>query len=171
MSRAKGYSIWLIPDGKARDILNSIINKFSKKYNSPYFQPHVTLIGEIEESENLIIEKACLLAQELYEFEIKLESYGQTEDYFRSLFLEAHKGRFILEANNKAREIFKVADKQQFLPHLSLIYGNLSNEAKEGMISEIKDSLPISFNVNKLHITSTLGEPKDWRIIKEISFS
>ena len=171
MSRAKGYSIWLIPDGKAGEVLSTIINRFSKKYNSPYFQPHVTLIGEIEEQENIIIEKAHLLAQELSEFEIKLESYGQTEDYFRSLFLEAQKGRFILEANNKAREIFKAINEIPFLPHLSLIYGHLSKEAKENMISEIKDSLPISFNVNKLHIISALGEPKDWKIIKEISFS
>ena len=45
--------------------------------------------------------------------------------------------------------------------------GDFFNE----MISEIKGSLPISFNVNKLHILSALGEPKDWKIVKEISFS
>ena len=37
-----------MPDGKCASSVNEIINDISKKYNTPIFKPHVTLIGDCE---------------------------------------------------------------------------------------------------------------------------
>jgi len=52
MSKAKGYSLWLMPTEEVYDGLNTIISQLSRKYSTQYFKPHVTLIGEILGSED-----------------------------------------------------------------------------------------------------------------------
>ena len=37
-----------MPDGKCASSVSKIINDISKKYNTPIFKPHVTLIGDCE---------------------------------------------------------------------------------------------------------------------------
>ena len=37
-----------MPDGKCASSVNEIINDISKKYNTPIFKPHVTLIRDCE---------------------------------------------------------------------------------------------------------------------------
>ena len=68
MSKAKGYSIWLMPEGKHYRLLNNTIYEFSKKYSTPSFLPHVTLLGDVEGNESDISNKTTLLAQNLKEF-------------------------------------------------------------------------------------------------------
>ena len=46
--KGKTYSIWLMPHGKCANSVSRIINDISKKYNTPIFKPHVTLIGDCE---------------------------------------------------------------------------------------------------------------------------
>ena len=46
--KGRTYSIWLMPDGKCASSVSEIINDISKKYNTPIFKPHVTLIGDCE---------------------------------------------------------------------------------------------------------------------------
>ena len=46
--KGRTYSIWLMPDGKCASSVSKIINDISKKYNTPIFKPHVTLIGDCE---------------------------------------------------------------------------------------------------------------------------
>ena len=46
--KGRTYSIWLMPDGKCANSVSKIINDISKKYNTPVFKPHVTLIGDCE---------------------------------------------------------------------------------------------------------------------------
>ena len=46
--KGRTYSIWLMPHGKCANSVSKIINNIGKKYNTPIFEPHVTLIGDCE---------------------------------------------------------------------------------------------------------------------------
>ncbi|MEK6896315.1 MAG: hypothetical protein AABX12_02545 [Nanoarchaeota archaeon] len=106
MSKAKGYSIWLMPEGKHYRLLNNTIYEFSKKYSTPSFLPHVTLLGDVEGNESDISNKTTLLAQNLKEFYVTLQSGNYGDTYFKSLFLTALKEQDILKANQQARTRF-----------------------------------------------------------------
>lgn len=41
------FSLWLIPKGNIFKKYSRIIRDLSKQYSSPYFEPHITLIGGI----------------------------------------------------------------------------------------------------------------------------
>jgi 2'-5' RNA ligase len=65
-------------------------------------------------------------------------------------------------ANWQAREIFGRQQDPDFMPHLSLLYGNFDAATKEQIIASIGPAFNQSFPVAAIHLFSTSGEPKDW---------
>lgn len=45
--REGSYSIWLMPEGDVLDKFSKLIIKISDEYNSPRYQPHITLLGDL----------------------------------------------------------------------------------------------------------------------------
>ena len=167
MVKAKGYSIWLIPAGEVYQKLSEIISKLSEKYSAPNFEPHVTLIGDLLGVEEEIISKTSELANLLKPFEINLKKADYLDEYFKCLFIRAEKTKEIIEANNITRETFDQKSNPEYLPHLSLMYGNFSPEIKEKVLTNLGKQFNISFEVKSVHLFSTTGEVKDWHKIKE----
>lgn len=161
------YSIWLIPRGAVYHKLDHLISLLSKSYRTPNFEPHVTLIGGVTGSENEILEKTAQLASLLRLFQIKLTQVNHFDEYFRCLFVRVEEVKPIVEANAKAREIFGKKDDLEYLPHLSLVYGNLTPETKEEIIAKIGRKFDLRFEVKSFSLFSTQGEVKDWYIVKE----
>ena len=167
MTKAKGYSIWLMPIGEVYNTLNSLILKLSRKYSTSYFKPHVTLIGSLTGSEKGIIAKTVQLASLIHPLRIELDRVEYLNKYFRCLFIKVKETDELMEANQKARKMFGRETDPKYMPHLSLMYGNLPPQTKEEIIAEIGKEISVSFDVNSIHLFSTNGEPEDWYKVKE----
>ncbi len=167
MLTARGYSLWLIPHEEAYIKLSHLISQLSEKYKAPCFAPHVTLIGGIASPKEEIISKTANLASMLNPFGIELNGLRYSDKYFKCLFLKAKETDEIKEASQKARGIFNMQDSPEYMPHLSLIYGNYSTETKERIISEIGEKFSMSFEIRNIHLFSTSGEPRFWHYVKE----
>ena len=167
MTRAKGYSIWLMPTGDVYNKLNTLISQLSKKYNAPYFEPHITLIGEVLGSEDEVISKTTRLASVVHPYRIELVQVGYLNKYFRCLFLRAKETGEVMRANQEARKIFNRETDPKYMPHLSLMYGDFPPKTKEEIIAGIGREISASFDINSIHLFSTNGEPKDWYRVKE----
>ena len=165
--RAEGYSIWLIPSGDVYQKLAEIISQLSDKYSAPNFEPHVTLIGDLLGAKEEIISKTTKLAGSLKPFEIKLKRVDYLDEYFKCLFVRAEKTKELIQANNLAKEIFNRKFDPEFMPHLSLLYGDFIPEIKEKILGDLGREFNIDFEVKSIHLFSTTGEVKDWHRIKE----
>lgn len=167
MRKSSGYSIWLMPTGEVYNKLSKILSTLSKKYFSPNFEPHVTLIGELIGSEEEILSKTLYLAGNLRPFNIRLTRVEYLDVYFRSLFVRVEETDDVIDANKKARKIFNRPTDSEYMPHLSLLYGMFTVEEKEKIISCIRKEFNVNFEVKSIHLFSTDGEPKDWYRVKE----
>jgi 2'-5' RNA ligase len=179
MKKPKKYSLWLIflshwlmPSERLYRKLTNLIFQLSKENSSPNFEPHITLFGLLVGPENEIIEKTFQLSNLINPFEIKLTKIGYLGEYFRCLFIKVEKTVEIMNTNLKSKELLgkyyvNPYPDSKFMPHLSLMYGNFSSKIKEEIISKIGKDFNIKFEVNKIHLFSTDGEPKDWHKIKE----
>jgi hypothetical protein len=58
-----------------------------------------------------------------------------------------------MEAHQKARTLFSSNREPEFVPHLSLMYGNFSWEIKEKIIAEIGKDFYIRFEVKDMYVT------------------
>lgn len=167
MSKAKGYSLWLIPSGNAYNRLENIISELSKQYSAPFFEPHVTLIGGIKDSEENTLSKTSQLANSVRPFRVTLTEVQYLDEYFKSLFIRAKETDELMKANSKARETFNLQNDSDYMPHLSLMYSNSPTRIKEEIIEKIGKDIAVKFDVKNIHLFSTEGEVGDWYKIKK----
>ncbi|MCW4032223.1 MAG: 2'-5' RNA ligase family protein [Candidatus Bathyarchaeota archaeon] len=160
------YSLWLKPTGSIYQELAKIIENLSDKYSAPIFEPHVTLIGGLTDSENNIIKKTLRLVNLVKPIKIKLTRIGYLNEYYRCIFLIAEETKSLMNMNLKAREIFGHKQDTKFLPHLSLLYGNFNSKLKEEIIRSLSDKINIEFEAESICLISTRNGPKDWYKIK-----
>jgi len=166
MIKTKGYSLWLMPEGDEYKRLAGIISDLSKRYHTPEFEPHVTLLGEVEKNEEEgMVYATSSLSHLIKPFEIRLDGLDYGGENFKSLFVKVKADKHIINAYLLARKIFKPGDKK-YMPHLSLLYGNLSPRERKAIIGKI-GNFDLSFEADKIHLFSTKGEPKKWYKVNE----
>jgi len=171
MLKAKKYSIWLMPTGEIYKKLNGLIFQLSREYNTPKFEPHVTLFGRILGHKEEVILKTAQLASMVKPYKIELNRVEYLDEYFRCLFLKAKETNKVIKANQEAKKIFSRETDLKYMPHLSLMYGDFTPQIKEKIITEIGKKIPVSFDVDNIHLFSTDSKPQNWRRIKKFYLS
>lgn len=166
MKKAEEFALFLMPSSNSQisSTLKRTLSKLSKTYNTPYFEPHVTLIW-MNCSKKEAIQKTAKLASTIKPYTIELENTDYLDKYYQSLFVKVRKTPEVLDANLHARKIFGQETNPKYMPHLSLIYGNFSEERKTAIIKKIAKPSG-SFLVQEIQLFSIAGEVKDWHRIK-----
>jgi len=161
-----------MPEGELYDELDQIISQLSKEYAAPLFKPHITLLGDIVETEERIMSKIAELANFLKPFSVFFTTLDSLDEYFRCVFVQAKETDGIMAANAKAREIFNRQQNPPFIPHLSLLYGVFSSETKEQIIAKVGKEFPRTFQIQSIYVVASSKniDPKDWRVLKEFPF-
>jgi len=174
MSNVHGYSLWLVPDtnSEAYRALARCIADISKKYQTPDFVPHATLLGSVGNTEKDMRAKTQELAGELAPYEIRLDEIGSNRTYFQILFSKIEQTEAVMRANTIAQKVF-VIDQGTYLPHLSLAYGDLSPE-QIALLKQLleRDLIPgTKFIVREIELWHTEGEVGDWCNVSTFPFN
>lgn len=160
------YALWLMPTGRARDRLATIIEDLSRQYGGPVFEPHVTLLGGMHGEAETLCSKSIDLAQALSSFQVRLTSPGYRGQYFRCVFLNAEPTAALLHAHAQAKKVYGHEEPATFEPHLSLLYGHYPEETKDRIVRSLPQDLLLRFEATTLHLVqATSDNPKDWRIL------
>lgn len=125
------YSLWLTPypGSKAEDSLMRKMDEIRKKYKTPFFRPHVTLLGGIVDSKESVLVKTCELAMSCWPFDINLGEIcsNGNGNPFQVLFYKVKKPEHLGRLNTLVQKDFGVK-QSGYSPHLSLAYGDISKE-------------------------------------------
>ena len=65
-----------------------------------------------------------------------------------------------------ARQMFVDYNKREYIPHMSLVYGDFIEEKKQQIISEL-GNVKAEFIADKIYVYDTSGKPDEWEKIKE----
>ena len=157
------YSLWLMPTGEVCDRLSGIIRELSATYGAPEFPPHVTLLGSCTGSRWEVVRKSAEVAAAIRHFGIRLGEIDFLDEYFRCLFVHAALTEPLRKAHQTAVQAFERKRESDFMPHLSLLYGELSGTVKDLLTIHLGKRVDLEFKVRKLHLFRTQGEPSKWR--------
>jgi 2'-5' RNA ligase len=171
MGRSNVYSLWLMPEGDIYEILSSTIMQLAKPYATPHFEPHVTLLGHLTGPVDTMLAKTSKLANRLPQYEIALQSLDYMNEFFRCLYLRVHQTDDLMHAHMTAKEIMGEKRNADFMPHLSLMYGDIDTGTKQAIIKTIGNDLSFSFETSNLHLYSTKGAPTSWHKIAQFTLS
>jgi 2'-5' RNA ligase len=161
--KSSHYSLWLMPTGKIRQRLAGTILDLSREYAAPAFEPHVTLVGGIVGAAREVTAKMRELARRIPPFAIRLTAVDYLDEYFRCLFVRVATTGPIMTANKATREAFRLEKQPAFMPHLSLLYGNLPASVKERIVASLGRQFELEFKVSSLHLYLIENEPAAWR--------
>ena len=167
MTRARGFSLWLMPTAELRKKLAQTIHRLARLYGTPIFEPHVTLLGGLAVSEDEALSKTQQLSTRLRPFEVRLSRADYLAEYFLCLFLRVEETEPLLETNFKARQVLDRYSDPRYYPHLSLMYGSLGPGRKQTIVPTVSHHCEARFEVERLHLYSTEGEPGDWYRVSE----
>ena len=162
------YSLWLMPSGSVYNKFENIIKDLADKYKAPKFKPHITLIGGISDKD--VFDKAELLSEKIKPFTIKIVKVSYMFDYYRCVLALAEKSFEIMDAARQARELFKEYNKREYIPHLSLLYGEFSEDIKKKIVYELGD-VKAEFPVKDIKLVTGGDIPEQWTVVKEYKLS
>jgi 2'-5' RNA ligase len=170
MMQANGHSLWLMPTGKAYETFSGLIKKLAEAYQAPVFEPHVTLLGGLMHAGDEILRWAAHLVSGQQPFSILLRTVDYQDVYFRALFVRAERTEPLQAFYIRAQELFAMQDISEYLPHLSLMYGNFPQPVKEHIIKAIGRDHTTEFTVSSVHVFNTDGEANTWYRVQEVPF-
>lgn len=142
-------SIWLLPKDSESESLSRVIKSLAQKFDSPLFEPHVTLYSVKIPAENLISLKENLKnrVKDFDSLTLNLLGIGQNGALFKTLYLQLQNSK---ELNNLYEIIRTVLGKYgdyEIDPHLSLLYKEgLTSEEKTKSVENIEFSSEINFD-------------------------
>lgn len=170
MSNEQTYSLWLRPFGDIAYSLRERIKKLSDRHDTPIFEPHVTLLGGLQHGEVELTQLTDTLAGALHQFDIILTQADFGETFYQSIFVHAKKTKELVEARSTAEKLFG-APAEEFMPHLSLLYGDLSKNDKERILNVMGREFHIRFPVHNVLLVNTTGKPDEWKYVHSSEFS
>ncbi len=128
--RAKGFSLWLMPEGEERERLAGWIDRLADRVGSERFAPHVTLLAGADGPRADVLARAAAVVARLGPFEVRLDGVDGRDEHFLCLFARVSPLEPLLAAHGAAARAFGREPERTYRPHLSLLYGSLPLEPK-----------------------------------------
>ena len=154
-------AIWLVPSEEDKIFYQKIINELSKEYNTPLFEPHITLAAaKSTTSSQLNKLKSYYIAS--LPIKVNMKNLGSLGKYYQQVFISGDGGQRLLNMWQKSLEVLEMP-AYQFMPHLSLLYGNLHKETVQVILDKYKDELDRTIVIESVKIMDTGGEVADWK--------
>ena len=132
------YSLWLQPnESPTKAYFEKTIASLADKYDGPNFEPHLTLLGNVEATLPEIKEKCQTIAQNFPALQLTTGTVDYSTTYFQCVFIRIEPTPELMALYEATHKTFGQQPVALYMPHMSLFYGNSSYEKRE----EIKRSL------------------------------
>lgn len=165
MSEITRYALWLLPAEPVSTAFADLIESLRKSYRGPGFAPHVTLLGWVTGKEEALAQATAQLAAQVEPITLRPVGLDGEPYYFRCFYLKLDKSEPLLRAHEKASALFSAGHSSDYLPHLSLIYGQLSAPQKTRLQKELIDTLSAEFVVDRVQLVHIAVAVADWRVV------
>lgn len=159
------YSLWLMPPPNAGEHFARLIERLSRRLGTPCFIPHITFCSTSDIDEPAAVARARAAAKQLAPVPVHLTEIGIGDSYFRCVYVLAERTEALLAAYRTACAHFGVEPAADYLPHLSLVYGDLARADRERLADEVGRRFDIRFTADRIALCAPAGPPQNWRLL------
>ncbi|KAE8977179.1 hypothetical protein PR001_g25205 [Phytophthora rubi] len=165
-----GFSVWAVPEPAAAEELGGVIKTYATRLNTPPFLPHMTVVSGVKGLQaGEAAAKLSQLGNELRVLDVEVEMVTfKDELYFQCVFGLLTLTRELVHAHRRAKEIYAVERSDEFMPHVSFVYGDLANAERAELAKELRPSLAgRRLKMEKLQLWRTIGPVEMWELVAE----
>jgi len=161
------FGFWLLPPKKIQAEYQPVIDKYSSQLKTPSFEPHITILGTVEGEEGEILGKVEEVASKLPPIEVLFSDITISTTYHQCVFARVKPTPSLLDAHLEIKSALGHPGKTLYVPHMSLVCGNIPSEQKNEIAEEIKLTTN-SFKVDRLCVINANSmDPKTWLHVKD----
>ncbi|GAB2212432.1 hypothetical protein Drorol1_Dr00020398 [Drosera rotundifolia] len=168
------YSVWALPPSSTNTRVKTLMTRLRSEFGGPEFEPHVTVVGAVEMTEEDAINRFEAACEGVREYVGEVDGVEIGTFFYQCVFMLLKKSREVLENSANCCSHFGYKNSSLYMPHMSLIYGDLTDEEKKKaqekaiMIDESISSL--RFPITRFGLYETdLGDKttKSWKKVAE----
>lgn len=164
------FSLIIIPEEDSYQEFEKIIQKYSKEYKTPLFVPHLTMISHAYFPGDTVVETVRKIVKQFKPFELQVGNVEISTTYHQCVFARTNTTAGLMNLHLSLKESLNIQEKHVFMPHLSLVYGDLDMTTREKISQEIKLK-STGFTAKKITIIiAGSTDPKDLSVVEEIAF-
>ena len=161
-------SIWLIPAPADAQYLQGIINNLAATNRAPVFDSHCTLYSPTDLPALEIKKILEQSANNMESFYVKKATISHTENIWKTIFIELLSSPELEQLQQAVISQFPNGQPYEFLPHISLLYKEMSDKKKEDIIRNLQ--VKNSFKMDKIAAMRTGPNVDNWATVVEIPF-
>ncbi|EPS61040.1 hypothetical protein M569_13761, partial [Genlisea aurea] len=158
------YSVWAFPPADVSARLKKLMQGLRSEFGGPTFDPHVTVVGAITLTETEALDLFNRASAGLKPYTAAVEGVSSGNFFYQCVFLKVNPSQEVLDASSHCCDVFGYQNSSPYMPHLSLLYGDLSEEAKKSAQTkayEIDDTInSLNFQIQSIALYKTDTEDK-----------
>lgn len=167
------HSIWLTLDTAAEARLCPLVDGLAAEYGRPSFQPHITLLGELNGSADATADALDGLDWPgTATAQVTGVDWGGT--YFTAIFLDLTVPKAFFEIRDRVSQALLGRAPKPYRPHASLAYGPIETEEKQRLIARFRrDFQGAEFGIGAVAVVSSSDTTpiEDWRVLWRREFA
>ncbi|EEF40143.1 Cyclic phosphodiesterase, putative [Ricinus communis] len=172
------YSVWAIPAEDVSARLKKLMEDLRSEFGGPQFEPHVTVVGAISLTEEEALEKFRSSCDGLTRYIATVDRVATGTFFYQCIYLLLNPSPEVVRASAHCTGHFGYKSSTPYMPHLSLLYGDLTDDEKKkaqektNILDESINGL--SFQISRLALWKTDTEDrtlKSWEKIAECTLS
>ena len=165
MRRGKCYWLWGLFPSKDKFFLNKIKTEVQSKFESPYFETHITLTGPYFRIDDFFFKKLKNFSENNSAIMLDPIEYNVKQEKYESFFISIKNSSGLKELRRKIYELNYFDINKNYYPHISLSYGNHEINEKIDLISKLpKLNQPIK--MSKIALVEVDEDINLWKIQK-----
>ena len=164
------FSIWLRPSQTQIDEFTHIISKLSHHYGTQPFPPHITLCSGINIDIDSITSICKSVSSEYQAFDVPLHQIEFTDAYYRNFFILAEKTDLLTNLRKQLLTLLGLEQHEEFMPHVSLLYGNIKTTTKFKLKEKLDSSYSSQFNSQRIDLYNTTDDLPNWFLVESFNF-
>ena len=127
--------------------------------------PHITLLAGLHGSEKELVIKVSGLAKKMKAFSVKTNAIETQDSFYKSLYLKIVETEPLSENRQQAEALFHPKQEDDFMPHLSLLYGNQSEQDKQIIMANLRNKTRLELLIDRVALILAVGPPEEWIIV------
>jgi hypothetical protein len=162
------FAVWYLFDKDDGDYLFKIIKDLAKKYNAPSFIPHITAYGLLDIDLKTLDDEVFDAIQEIKPFNVTTNTINFSDNFWKTFFVELLPNKHFVKINNNLTKNLSHFTTYEFLPHVSLLYKNLTSNEKQFLAESLK--MKKNFRIIGMGIQQFSENIEEWKLVRTYSF-
>lgn len=130
-------SLWLLPGSDDEASLRSSINMLSQQQDTIPFTPHLTLYSPILSVPADLQTELEPICQKITPFRLDSQGIGHSDAFYRAIVIEIQANPELRHWQEQLRTRWNPTDQRPFMPHISLVYKDMSANKKRELLGAI----------------------------------